>query len=270
MRRRLPSLIAWSARLAGWAALLLLLNHVVWNHQGHAVRGQFARLSIPAERDAALADLLQRAGLGERPHLSIPRDAVVHEALGPFQVLSPWARVLHVEENPESGKSTSVFVRFDSRGRLAGAPVEIVHALNSSHTYWSGSYSLPDDFLTLSEIHQPSTAPTSAPAGTAFLHHVYALGFPSSREVLAVKTIQTASSYAYILIERDESGDPVLEVTIQTWTPGSGGIAIMPSTEIIATFTWDDAAGRFVVPERDPQGRWEVVFPTPAPDHQTE
>ena len=107
MRRRLPGLIAWSARLVGWAGLLLLIVHVVWNHQGLAVRGQFARLSIPMERDAALADLLKRAGLAGRPRLSLSRHAAFQHFLGPLRVLSPAARMLHLEEDTESGANVA-------------------------------------------------------------------------------------------------------------------------------------------------------------------
>ena len=263
MMKRLPNLIAWSVRLVGWVGLVSLFAYITWNREGIGVRGQLARLSLPTEREAALQNLVLRAGLTDRHYQLAPDVARFDYGFsGPMPVLRKRPSVLRLAARPSDGGFEDIYVCFDRDGQVAGAP--IVLAPNPA----SGRFAVVPQsaqvgsscFVTLCEVGQMATTmPGTAPAAPNLIYHTYRMGFPESLEVLTVRPTPAPNEWVALTVDQDDLGCALVNLVMYTWS--RPGISLTTSAENVATFRWDDDQGRFVGPDHDPQGRWEVIYP---------
>ena|GEM_PF-4653368 len=255
--KRLPNLIAWSARLVGWIGLVSLFAYITWNREGIGVRGQLARLSLPTEREAALRNLLVRAGLTDG-HYQLAPDAARYGYgfSGPMPVLQKRPSMLRLTARPSDRGFEDVYVCFDRNGRVAGAPLVLAPDPAPVRFVPQCAQAGSSCFVTLCEVAQTTTTGLAARNLT---YHTYHMGFPKSLEVLTVTLTPTPSQSANLVVDQDDSGCALVNLVMYTWS--RPGISLTTSAENVATFRWDDDQGRFVGPDHDPQGRWEVIYP---------
>jgi hypothetical protein len=267
MRRALLSVVAWTARVGGWALVLALLTYVAWKHEGLGVRGQMIRLTLPSERARALRALLQQAGIHAPPEQFEANPLVIDYLFaGPEIVLRRRSSVLHLSRRVTvDDPPTQLRVCFDSDGRLAGAPVELTGISSLVYFHFAGSLILEMGslrFLPVWEALRSSTStPASGPVSQDLALHVFQLGFPASVEVLTIRCTVGARQFPVFVVDWDDAGNAVLNLVLKTYTTPTAA----PSVQTLASFTWAETRGRFVGPQRDPQGRWEVLEPQAGP-----
>lgn len=257
-------IISVSARILGWAYLLGLAGLVTLNHEGAAVRGQIARLRLASEKDDALACLLARHQLaGKLTHLRAitrrPRDPEL-----PDPVLAPTPVILHLNGENLSRRRVEAFIPFDRKGRVIGNPLLMpADSLLADVCFPPYCWSAGPLRLLVLTTWEKSYRKARA-RELQFVYHAFRLGTPTSNKVLAVKFATLPGMSPPLRLGEDASGRPVLDVVVYTNRTTTTPAALSPQSG--ARFTWDDASGRFVGQERDPNGMWEVI---PISEHES-
>lgn len=265
MRRLVLMIVAWTARFGVWLLLLALAVHIVLNHRGISVRGRLAQLWLPTERQQAMRALIEPGGLA---HLLPPAAELEPVPLGwgiQF-LLDPGPAVFALAvQSPVGEWDQIVVVTFDQEGRVVGAPI-IDRAENQSFAYGQPFQVLKarDDHFVLfrrwDQLTKP--APTTGPTNWDLYFHVFRLAGTESTAVFALHCACSRTQW----------------FTLEGTHPDREGVAVelkrAPTTRsveppTIAGFVWDQNLGRFVGPQSDPQGRWEVILPEPDPPSDT-
>ena len=274
MRRVGFALVAWSARIVGWAVVLLLLTYVVVNYEGTGLRGQYARWLLPSERYEAERNLLQRAGLDPQQY-AVFNEFQASEYLfsGPFRVLSktPLALQLTPRGGYGYGQPSERYVCFGREGRLLGAPVDpswLAIEGQEAPTFRAVVQEVVDfgslRFMVL-RAHVPTLTTTTpaTPSGTVSVLRVFQIAFPESSEVLAIRRRTGPWEWDSLTIRQEREGAVSADLAVRRGSPGGG---LLPPSQTVASFPWDSTRGRFTGSTRDSLGLWEMVYPPPQID----
>jgi len=265
MKRAATIVVAWTARLAAWAVLLGLGTHFVSNYQGITVRAQLARIRVGSEEEDAVRALFERAGL---LHL-LPRvQATWGDPSGrydPLFILARQPTVLYLEVEALDGMDFErIAIAFDGDGRVVGAPIVLEDAPGR---YFAAPLQIitadSAHFLIFEDYFDTVTTPTTtALADYDSALRVYRLVNARSAEVFTIAC--NCPSAWQVTLEAKHRDDGAIALDLK------GTLARGQNPQTMATFVWNEALGRFVGPQHDPQGRWEVIFPPPDPTEPTQ
>jgi len=161
-------------------------------------------------------------------------------------------------------ESIAVYIVFDRNGALVGAPIVWRSDPDRSSRAWlsqtiEGATSC---FMVLSEFTAVATTqPAATPTTGKVVFHVYRLARSESVEVFAIHCDWAVNQWPWLEATRRDD-----RVTLHLKVSPAG----KSNLQTVATFVWDESLGRFVGPQHDPQGRWEVIFPPPDPGETTQ
>lgn len=263
MNRIVPALIAWTARVVGWAGLLGLGAYLICNFQGITVRGQIARTWLRFEGHDAMHRLLEHAGLEHLHDMFGSVEARGMRYYDPLLILArdPAVLVVYGKSANSQRQEVEIYIVFDRDGVLVGTPI-IVRRDAASRRFGGPTQIIEADsahWLVCYEYTAAATTqPTSAPTTREFISHVYRLVDGESVEVFAIAYDCPRSQWPRFHARRHRDRTVALDLQVipagGPWNPAA-----------VATFVWDETLGRFVGPQHDPQGRWEVLVPQPDP-----
>ena len=125
MNRIVPALIAWTARVVGWAGLLGLGDYLICNYQGITVRGQIARTCLRFEGHDAMHRLLEHAGLEHLHDMFGSVEARGMRYYDPLLILArdPAVLVLYGKSASSQRQDVQVYLVFSRDGALVGTPI---------------------------------------------------------------------------------------------------------------------------------------------------